>query len=108
MLRLPCLRPAQLSYHPRSDHPGAVSQRRPPSSSRPCPGLGPTDGGPSHTEGRGLPCSPNPSPQELSGLPAPHLGSASFTFLVMKLQEGAQLLPSELLGQGGVSERLLP
>lgn len=70
--------------------PGAASQDCPSSSSRPCPGLGPTEEGPSHTEGRELPCSPNPSPQELSGLPAPQL----FLFLVMKLQEGAQLLPS--------------
>lgn len=88
--------------------PGAASQDCPSSSSRPCPGLGPTEGGPSHTEGRKLPCSPNPSPQELSGLPAPQLGVCQFPFSVMKLQEGAQLLPSEPLGPEGVSERLLP
>lgn len=91
------LQSMQLSHSPGTFPGPAAFQGCPPSPSRPSPGRGPT----SRTEGGGLPLQPQP-PRGPSTPPL--LGSASFVFLVMRSQEGTQLLPSEQLR---VSERLL-
>ena len=55
-----------------------------------------------------FPAAPTPALKCSQGPPHPDLGNASFMFLVMKPQEGAQLLPLSCWCGWGVSERLLP